>query len=111
MLVGLCPECELLINLVDGNGTKQRTEIISRSLAYQNIKHDLPIWQYVRINASNVDKYQSPITLELTTKLAATGNDTKYHWALARFEKCLPDSNLIFLPNTNLIIISTFSMS
>ncbi|XP_053594468.1 uncharacterized protein LOC103576526 [Microplitis demolitor] len=91
MLVGLCPECELLINLVDGNGTKQRTEIISRSLAYQNIKHDLPIWQYVRINASNVDKYQSPITLELTTKLAATGNDTKYHWALARFEKCLPD--------------------
>ncbi|CAD6239516.1 GSCOCG00008727001-RA-CDS [Cotesia congregata] len=91
MLIGLCSECELLVNLVDGNGTKQITELITRSPAYHNIQHDLPTWQYFRINASNVENYPSPITLEFITKLSTTGNDIKHHWALTRFEKCLPN--------------------
>lgn len=94
MLVGLCTDCELIINLIDGNATKQVTKTFTTSPDYQHLEHGLPMWNYARFNASNADRYSPPITLEIITK-SKNGSDSIQvgHWALSHFEKCLPQGN------------------
>ncbi|XP_057330031.1 uncharacterized protein LOC130670619 isoform X2 [Microplitis mediator] len=103
MLVGLCTDCELIINLIDGNATKQVTKTISSSPNYQHFEHGLPMWNYARFNASNVDRYSTPITLEIITKSNKNGNNSIQvgHWALSHFKKCLPQGTVKRLSMTS----------
>ncbi|XP_034938238.1 uncharacterized protein [Chelonus insularis] len=95
MLVGLCKHCELIVNIVDGSGNRRMTKKIRRSSKYDNIEHDLPMWQNERIEETDISDYLTPITLELMTFVIPEFIDgSKNHWAITKFEHCFPEGTI-----------------
>ncbi|XP_063976230.1 receptor-type tyrosine-protein phosphatase F-like isoform X2 [Diachasmimorpha longicaudata] len=91
MLVGLCPNCDIEISIVDTTDQSLVTSTFSGNTVFQKARHALPQWQRAKIELQNVTIYSSPFTIRIITKLADESNSINLHWAIANIRECLPE--------------------
>ncbi|CAG5099466.1 Similar to SDK2: Protein sidekick-2 (Gallus gallus) [Cotesia congregata] len=89
ILIGLCPYCELVVKLVDGNSSKKISKTFSSlpDVDGQILKHGLPAWQYARFDVADIKEYELPLIVQISTKIAGTETGP-YHWAIGNIKEC-----------------------
>ncbi|XP_074106911.1 uncharacterized protein LOC141532466 isoform X2 [Cotesia typhae] len=88
ILIGLCPNCELIVKLVDGNSTKKISKTFSSLPDGYSLKHGLPTWQYARFDIADIEEYELPLIVQISTKVTGTEETGQYHWAIGNIKEC-----------------------
>ncbi|XP_044575326.1 uncharacterized protein LOC123259122 isoform X2 [Cotesia glomerata] len=90
ILIGLCPNCELMVKLVDGNSSKKISKTFSSlpDVDGQTLKHGLPTWQYARFDVEDIKEYELPLFVQISTMVAGTEETGPYHWAIGNIREC-----------------------
>ncbi|KAK0158949.1 hypothetical protein PV328_009884 [Microctonus aethiopoides] len=91
MLVGLCAWCELHVKLMYNNGPQVIMNVISGAVTSEKVDHDLPMWQYARITATNLDENYKTVVLEIVTKSNKRHGN---HWALSNVQQCVTEGTV-----------------
>ncbi|XP_076679005.1 receptor-type tyrosine-protein phosphatase F [Andrena cerasifolii] len=91
MIIGLCPECQMEVVLVNlFNGKQESLEVIKGSTVAG--AHGLPMWQYVQINRTVSFELETTVQVKLIPELERASRNPL--WAFGSIRSCPPTDSV-----------------